>query len=164
VLSECSEQALTGFVAESNRIEGILRDVKPVELQSTDEFIIAPILSNDLIAQLAWVYAGDKGTLRSEPGVNVVVGDHRPPESGPLIPQLLEKLLGEIQAGKHSPYEAHVHFETLHPFYDGNGRTGRALWLWQMHRDFGGVRALSLPFLHRFYYQTLDASSPRQHI
>ena len=39
-----------------------------------------------------------------------------------------------------------------HPFTDGNGRSGRALWLWQMnnHAPFG--------FLHTFYYQTLENS------
>jgi hypothetical protein len=49
------------------------------------------------------------------------------------------------------PLEAHVRYETLHPFTDGNGRTGRALWYWMM---VGSSRA-DLGFLHAFYYQTL---------
>jgi len=39
---------------------------------------------------------------------------------------------------------------------DGNGRSGRAIWAWQMLGD--EQDPFAIPFLHRFYYQTLDAS------
>ena len=55
-----------------------------------------------------------------------------------------------------TPYDIHRRYETLHPFMDGNGRSGRILWAWQMiHHDIRP--GLSLGFLHAFYYQTLDA-------
>ena len=47
--------------------------------------------------------------------------------------------------------ETHVRYELLHPFLDGNGRSGRALWLWLMGQA-------PLGFLHTFYYQTLSAA------
>ena len=52
------------------------------------------------------------------------------------------------------PFCIHKAFEELHPFTDGNGRTGRAIWLWQMvnQHDYD----LSLGFLHKFYYQSLS--------
>jgi Fic family protein len=47
------------------------------------------------------------------------------------LPPLLADLLAYINGDEHSPLVqaaiAHAQFETLHPFADGNGRTGRAL-------------------------------------
>ncbi|BDE06821.1 hypothetical protein WPS_20970 [Vulcanimicrobium alpinum] len=51
-----------------------------------------------------------------------------PPE---LVPELLEDLCGFCNGDSVSPVVqaaiAHAQFETIHPFIDGNGRTGRAL-------------------------------------
>ncbi len=51
-----------------------------------------------------------------------------PPE---YLPDLLADLLDYVNSDEHSPVVqaaiAHAQFETLHPFADGNGRTGRAL-------------------------------------
>lgn len=73
------------------------------------------------------------------------MGDHVAPPSGPEIVSQLEKVLLIKNV-----WEQHVAYETLHPFTDGNGRSGRALWL---HRH-GGVAPIG--FLHAFYYQTLS--------
>ncbi len=52
-----------------------------------------------------------------------------PPPS--YVPDLLEDLTHYINSARHSPAfqaaAAHAQFEAIHPFEDGNGRTGRAL-------------------------------------
>jgi fido (protein-threonine AMPylation protein) len=74
---------------------------------------------------------------------------------GATIVSRLKRILDMANRGS-DPWRVHVAFETLHPYMDGNGRTGRAIWAWQMH----GIEQnpFALPFLHRFYYQTLEAS------
>lgn len=60
-------------------------------------------------------------------------------------------LLDLVNRDPRDPYKIHLLYEDLHPFTDGNGRSGRAIWLWQMERQ-GGTR---LSFLHWWYYATL---------
>lgn len=87
-------------------------------------------------------------------GLNVVVGRYRPPLGGPNIRATLQKLLRH----PHDPYLIHQAYEALHPFTDGNGRSGRALWLHMM----GGPDAVPLGFLHTWYYQSLRFHSGNQ--
>jgi len=49
---------------------------------------------------------------------------------------------------------AHFFLDTIHPFIDGNGRSGRVLWAWQEQR--AGRDPFALSFLQRWYYDSLD--------
>lgn len=95
--------------------------------------------------------------LRDKPGMNVRVGSHVAPPGGPEIVTSIESILlvAQIPDGEGCEWMIHNAFEHLHPFMDGNGRTGRLLWAWQML--YNGRDPFSLPFLHRFYYQTLSS-------
>ena len=65
------------------------------------------------------------------------IGGHSPldaefvPPPHELLPELLDDLCAYLSGDDHPPLVqaalAHAQFETLHPFADGNGRTGRAL-------------------------------------
>lgn len=80
--------------------------------------------------------------------MDVTVGGRLCPRGGPWIRQDLERILLETEVK--DPWATHIAYELLHPFTDGNGRSGRALWLWQK------MGRAPLGFLHHFYYETLQ--------
>ncbi len=133
------------FVIESNRIEGITRDPTPAELTEFSRFMALSKITVEELQRFVSIYQPG-AILRDLPGLNVQVGNHLPPRGGPMIrAQLMALLMASESLGA---YKTHIQYETIHPFTDGNGRSGRMLWAWQ-------TRNLSLGFLHHFYYQTL---------
>lgn len=145
---------LRNFVKESNRIEGIIRPPTAAEVREHEEFLKLPLVMVDHLVRFVKVVAPGK-PLRAYEGMDVRVGNHIAPRGGSDIPARLDSLLDQIAAGLLTAWEAHRAYETLHPFMDGNGRSGRVLWLWQMLHQGRDPYALHRGFLHSFYYQTL---------
>ena len=156
------DPCLVSFVRESNRIEGITRNPRESELSAHETLLGLDVVTvADLTAFVAIVQPG--AVLRNRPGLDVRVGNHNPPRGGPDIVPALERILRyahgpqPVAGGVYHapPFVTHHEYETLHPFTDGNGRSGRALWAWQMIREeiWPGIR---LGFLHAWYYQSLD--------
>jgi hypothetical protein len=148
-----SRGSLVAFVVESNRIEGIHRDPLDREISAHETFLELPEVTVPALERFVDAVAG--ASLRTLPGMNVIVGPHKPPPGGPKIEAELSELLGSItNPGLATPWEIHVEYESLHAFTDGNGRSGRALWAWQTLRE--GRDPFALPFLRRVYYDALD--------
>jgi hypothetical protein len=139
---------LISFIRESNAIEGIIRKPTTAEIEATEAFVNLPSVAIEHLISLVKVYQPD-AVLRDKEGLNVRVGNHYPPYGGPNIVPSLQKILDHAHKPLPEPWHVHVEYETLHPFTDGNGRSGRALWLWIM-------QDAPIGFLHKFYYQTLQ--------
>lgn len=99
-------------------------------------------LSHEDVFRLHAIIAGavmDQGEAGRYRTIRVRVGNYVPPppdEVSGLMFELLEWWNGA--AAKVSPVLSsailHHRFEAIHPFADGNGRTGRALALWELYR------------------------------
>ena len=149
----------TAFVRESNRIERITREPTTAELDEFERFMRLRVVTVEEMERFVSVYQPD-AVLRDRRGLDVRVGAHVPPRGGPDIRDRLATLLRgahrvpDLRQRQSLSYLTHCRYETLHPFTDGNGRSGRMLWAWQM-------QAFPLGFLHHFYYQALDGSQAR---
>jgi hypothetical protein len=155
---------LKEFLVESNRIEGITRTPDMLEDEDTmaEIFLSKAKLTIEDLVDIVDTFAGPDARIRNQHGQNVRVGSHEPIKGGPGVVHALSELLDTVNRHKEHPgaksaHWIHVQYESLHPFLDGNGRSGRLLWLWCM----GGIDKAPLGFLHTFYYQTLDASDGR---
>ena len=139
---------LRRFVRESNAIEGIHRTPSRKEMAVHTSFLLEEEVTVAALCHFVnVVQPGAK--LRMGANQNVTVGNHMPPPGGMGIVYSLDELL----QGEQDPYDTHVAYETLHPFTDGNGRSGRALWLRQY-----GPSGLVNCFLEQWYYDTLARS------
>lgn len=137
------------FIRESNRIEGILREPTQAEIEEFDRFLSLKKITIKELVKFVSVYAPGH-RLRDKVGLNVSVGGYYAPFGGIAIRYRLNEILDVLEP----PYKTHVAYELLHPFTDGNGRSGRALWAWQTYQRHGKLPEIG--FLHSFYYQALN--------
>lgn len=131
-----------------------------------------PILSTNLFIKLVQIIKENSAGIRNAPGTqlkNPATGKvvYTPPEGESVIREKLKNLEDFI----HSKDDIdpmvkmaiiHYQFEAIHPFFDGNGRTGRIILL--LYLKFIGLLDLPALFLSGYiiknknaYYQKLRA-------
>jgi Fic family protein len=108
----------------------IEKHVSQKPLRHDDVLALHRILAKGVIDQ------GNAGHYRS---IVVKVGDYLPPPPSDVSGLMFELLKWwNTRSTTVSPVLSsaivHYRFESIHPFADGNGRTGRALALWELYR------------------------------
>lgn len=143
-------------VRESNGIEGIFRAPTSAEMEAFYDVMNAPVVTVSSLTKFVVACTGIGAPLRDKKGLNVRVGSYMAPPGGPTIKKALAELLTGAETME--PHALYLAYENLHPFVDGNGRSGRALY----HRRLGpNGRSMQLGFLRDFHYRTLSAQSSR---
>jgi Fic family protein len=111
-------------------------------LRFVEKHAVKNPVSHDAVLSLHKIIAGevmDQGTAGRYCTIAVRVGRYVPPPPEG-VPGLMFELLTwwNQDSAKLSPVLSsaivHYRFEAIHPFADGNGRTGRALALWELYR------------------------------
>jgi len=102
----------------------------------------------------------DQGSAGAYRTIAVQVGGHFPPPANDVSPLLFELL--EWWNGPSSSLSPilssailHYRFEDIHPFADGNGRTGRVLALWDLYRR--GFDSNYLFSVDEYYWENRQA-------
>ena len=126
-ITERSKREILNYFAAMRHIEKFSRKK---EISHEDLFRLHSIIAAHVMDQ------GHAGTYRT---IRVRVGTYVPPHPSDVSGLMFELLAWWNQeAEKLSPVVSsailHYRFEAIHPFADGNGRTGRALALWELYR------------------------------
>ena len=132
-------------------------------------------LVNRLLREMHGILLADGRGAEKQPGEfrrsQNWIGGTRPGNAAfvPPPPQRLDECLADLERFLHEPVNpvikaalAHVQFETIHPFLDGNGRVGRLLITLSLVNDRVLKRPLLYPSLYfkehrQDYYAQLNA-------
>jgi len=143
------------FMRESNAIEGEIRinpgDMIAVEIMLKGEITEASILSAHRVLG-EYLNVDWNGKWRE---CEVRVGSYYPPMAFE-VPGLMKKYFKSLP--DMDSWEAHNEFANIHGFQDLNGRMSRLIWL---NKAIDEGYDFSIPFLHKYYYQTLQHQNNR---
>ncbi len=155
-------------------LEGITIDQKPLQdhletvghrdaflyIQQlvTDKIHLSEKVIKDIHSLVLIDRPEDKGTYRRIP-VKIMGAYHEPPQPY-LVPIQMEQLLSDYKNTKYHPIESaalfHLEFEGIHPFIDGNGRTGRLILNLMLMQN--GYLPINVKFADRKrYYACFDS-------
>lgn len=118
-------------------------------------------LSERVIKQIHYLVLADKkddrGVYRSVP-VRIMGAAHTPAQPYLIAPKMEQLLETYFESSEHIVTKLarfHIEFESIHPFIDGNGRTGRLLVNLELMK--AGYPPIDIKFADRIaYYEAFD--------
>lgn len=131
------------------------------------------LLTNNVIQRIQSVLIGNRAGFRKVPGTELRDNHgtivYRPPQDGNEVVRLMDNLEAFINRPELTDLDplvrlavVHHQFESVHPFYDGNGRTGRIICI--LFLVANGLLDLPVLYLSRYvtqnkqeYYRLLQA-------
>jgi Fic family protein len=154
---ERDEAEVLGYYAAIERLERFAAqggDVTDLQVRTLHALVMAGGKS----VKKATPYRGGQNVIRDAGSRRIV---YMPPEASDvprLMGELLDWLRRSEREGVPCPIRAgiaHYQFATIHPYYDGNGRTARLLTTLILHR--GGYDLKGLYSLEEYYARDLSA-------
>ena len=132
------------------------------------------LLTNNTIIDIQQIIENNNAGFRTQGGTQLINQQnaqvvYTPPQTGQHIVDLMRELENFINNDELSDYDdlvkmalIHHQFESIHPFYDGNGRTGRILNILYLSKQ--NLLGAPILYLSRYlnknkaqYYQLLQA-------
>lgn len=149
------------FTAKTSRVDPATKEVlryREALWEGYNELRKRPILATNLFVKLVQRIKENKAGIRRTPGTtisNAATGEviYTPPEGEAVIRDKLKNL--EVYIHGEDDIDPliklaliHYQFETIHPFSDGNGRTGRIINI--LYLVFRGLLDLPVLYLSKF--------------
>lgn len=152
---ERDENEVKGYYAALTQVEKWVAQAASIT-EKTIQNLHALIMADGKPRKKASPYREGQNVIRDAQSHQIV---YMPPEAKE-VPQLMKSLVNWIHENQHLPCPivaaiTHYQFATIHPYYDGNGRTARLLTTMILH--LGGYDLKGLYSLEEYYARNLAA-------
>lgn len=154
---ERDEKEVLGYYAGLEQVEHFAAAAKPVAERHI-QLLHARVMSGGRKTARATPYRDGQNVIRESKSRNIV---YMPPEAKD-VPKLMADLVRWLESSGADALPcplragiAHYQFATVHPYYDGNGRTARLLTTLVLH--LGGYDLKGLYSIEEYYARDLPA-------
>jgi Fic family protein len=152
---EREEHEIKGYYAALNKMEQLVLEDRPVT-EKMIQTLHALVMGNGRGKVKATSYRDGQNVIRDSMTRRIV---YMPPEAKD-VPALMSSMVHWITSAHTIPCPivaaiAHYQFATIHPYYDGNGRTARLLTTLLLH--LGGYHLKGLYSLEEYYARHLNS-------